>query len=140
MQTFESTRASWQEPFGQMAERLWAEKHGPRKGTVASLHREIAGMGYEGFRKMIDGQVVPRKDIMEQVAAVLDIDPREFPEYRLLQIHEACRRHPEIDQIFYEQIMETAARLDEKADARHASKKSSFEVQRGREPSRATDQ
>ena len=104
MKTFESQKASWLESFGHIAERIWAAKHGTRKGSIASLHREIEGIGYEGFRKMIDGQIMPRKDIMEQVASVLEIDPREFPEYRLLQIHEACRRHPEIDQIFYEQI------------------------------------
>lgn len=114
MKAYETTQQSWPESFGRMAERLWSAKHGPRKGTVASLHRQVVGLGYEGFRKMIDGQIAPRKDIMEQVAAALEIDPREFPEYRLLQIHEACMRHPEIDQIFYEQIMETAAALDEK--------------------------
>jgi hypothetical protein len=127
MKVFEATRSSWEESFGRIAERLWATKNGLRKGTLASLHREMVGIGYEGFRKMIDGQV-----------AALGIDPREFPEYRLLEIHEACQRYPQIDRIFYQQIMETVARLDEKADALHAGEKSSLEVERRRETSSAT--
>jgi hypothetical protein len=132
------THTTWgEESFGHLAERLWAGKHGPRKGTVASLHRELVGLGYEGFRKMIDGKIMPRKDIMAQVAAALEIDPREFPEYRLLEIHAACECHPAIEHIFYEQIMETATRLQEKADALRASDKRALEVERGRKPSSA---
>ena len=66
------------EPFGRVVERLWAEQMGgPRRGNLASLHREVGLVTYESFRQMCDSTLQPRMDVMEAVAAILGIDPRE---------------------------------------------------------------
>ena len=125
--------------FGDQIEERWAKAEGRRRAVYASLFRRVDGIGYEGFRRMCVGELAPRKDIMEQVAAALNIDPREFPEYRTLQMMEACRRHPrEVGVLCYELVMETAARLDEKTDVLSGGKNGSFQLTKGRKPSSAT--
>ncbi len=80
-------------PFGEVIEERW-EKHG-RSANLASLHRRLVGIGYEGFRQMVAGQLAPREDIMEQVADILGIDPREFPEYRRWQVEQTLKLYPD---------------------------------------------
>ncbi len=114
---------SWgKRPFAEVVNDLWARKEGRRRARYITLHQQIEGIGYEGFRVMCDGKQRPRPDIMEQVAAVLGIDSREFPEYRLHQMVETCSRHPEIQESYYDEIMAYAATI-ERAEKRKGTKK-----------------
>ena len=106
------------EPFGKLTERLWAERNGVRLGRLTRLHRQLKDIGYEGFRKMIDGQLTPRPDIMEQTAAVLGLDPREYPEYRLYQIQTLVEQHSDLADSIYLNIMIQADKRGWVADGR----------------------
>ena len=50
----------------------------------------------------------PTKQIMEGMARVLGIAPEYFREYRLLQIVQAFKKFPDLEEAFYDQIMTLA--------------------------------
>lgn len=103
-------------PFAELVNELWAAAEGRRRARYTTLHRRITEgdlkIGYEGFRLMCDGRLTPRVDVMEEVAAALAIDPREFPEYRLQQLKDAFSAHPELTQVYYDEVMAYAATLE----------------------------
>lgn len=50
----------------------------------------------------------PTKQVMEGMARVLGIEPEYFREYRLLQIVQAFKKYPDLEEAFYDQIITLA--------------------------------
>lgn len=119
MSTQEQRPPRWgTRPFAEVVNDMWAKHENRRRARYSSLYRtiaEAAEIGYEWFRRMCDGTAAPRMDVMEQVAAVLQIDPREFPEYRLQQMKDACSRYPELERAYYDELMAYAATIERAA-------------------------
>lgn len=72
------------EPFPERVKRLARSQH---MSAAAVAHeawdRKIPGTSVATFNKAMRGKRHPGRKLIEQLAAVLEVDPWEFPEYRL---------------------------------------------------------
>ena len=108
---------SFEKVFG----RLLSEYQDLRLGRVnlSKFHREhIKGYEFSVFRRQVDGKITLQPKLMEEVAAVLDISPEMFLEYRVYRLTEALKRHPALVDVAYRPILDKAAALDD-LDAEH---------------------
>ena len=83
-----------------------------RPVTMRHFFNQVPGWTYDALRKMTRGQLKLSKEAMEAMADTAGIiGPTYFREYRLIQIGECFSEHPELDEMYYGQIMRDAEAL-----------------------------
>lgn len=87
-----------------------------RPVTMRQLFLRVEGWGYDALRKMVNGQATLQPDAIKAIARASGIvKPEYFAEYRQRQLEHVCRRHPEIEQKLYNEIMALAEMLEVEA-------------------------
>ena len=87
------------EPFGQAVERLMNET-----GVTYRALASKTGLSAGYLNHLVHGnRPVPANNVIETIAAALDIDPASFREYRLRVVTERLAELPElVDQLYQE--------------------------------------
>jgi transcriptional regulator with XRE-family HTH domain len=89
-----------EEPFGATVERLMNER-GITYRRLAELTELSAGY----LNHLVHGnRPVPSNDVVERLAAALDVEPEHFREYRLRVVTERLERMPELIDRLYRRL------------------------------------
>jgi len=87
-------------PFGATIEQLMADSGLTYRG-LAGKTRLSAGY----LNHLVHGnRPVPSKDVVERLAAALEVDPEHFQEYRLRVITDRLRARPELIDRLYKRL------------------------------------
>jgi hypothetical protein len=106
-----------QKPFAEALGDLLRERQasGPLgRISLRPFFAQVDGFQYEYLRKMVMGERPLRPEAIEAMAAVLEVPPDYFREYREWRIGEDMRRHPELVGLIYELVLAEARVLDER--------------------------
>ncbi len=105
-------------PFPQALGELLRVQQGDPLGTVnlRAFFAQIPEYSYDALRKMVRGQLTLQPEAIEKMAAILGVPPEHFLEYRVWQIQEGLRRHPEVANEVYEMLMTSFELLDSKSE------------------------
>ena len=80
------------EPFGATIERLMAERGVTYRGLA-----DLTGLSAGYLNHLVHGnRPVPSNDVVERLAAALDVEPEHFREYRLRVVTERLEGMPEM--------------------------------------------
>jgi transcriptional regulator with XRE-family HTH domain len=89
-----------EEPFGLTIERLMADTNVTYRGLAAKTQLSA---GY--LNHLVHGnRPVPSKDVVERLAAALEVEPEHFREYRLLVITDRLEGMPEMIDRLYKRL------------------------------------
>lgn len=104
------------EPFAEALDGLLRreQKPGPFKGVNRrAFFRQVPNWSYEHLRRMTMGERPLTTEAIEAIAAVLNIKPEYFLDYRALQVQEVIKRYPYLADKVYEQLMAFARSVGE---------------------------
>ena len=83
--------------------------------NLRAFFSSVDGWEYEYLRKMVMGERPLVSQAMEAMADALGVDPEYFLEYRIWQIQEGFRRHPNVADDVYQMLMASFKLLDARA-------------------------
>ena len=83
--------------------------------SFSAFAEEVGGWDVSTLRRMVSGKITLQPEAVEAMASRLGVPPDYFMEYRAWQVREGLKRHPEIADIVYDDlIIEIRARDERK--------------------------